>query len=120
VIREGTGRTPGINDTVTVNYRGTLIDGTEFDSSYRRGEPATFRVDQVIAGWTEALQMMKEGAKWELFIPSQLAYPRGGPLEHRTLLFDVELIKVGPSEADKAAASQPAAPSTDKPKAAAE
>jgi len=72
VIREGTGKTPGPHDSVTVNYRGTLINGNEFDSSYRRGKPATFRVDGVIAGWTEALQLMKEGAKWQLFIPQIL------------------------------------------------
>ena len=94
VIREGTGKSPGTNDSVTVNYRGTLINGHEFDSSYRKGEPATFRVDGVIKGWTEALQLMKEGAKWQLFIPPDLAYGRRGPLENQTLIFDVELISV--------------------------
>ena len=94
VIGEGTGKTPGPKDTVTVHYKGTLIDGTEFDSSYRRNEPATFRVDGVIKGWTEALQLMKEGAKWQLFIPPDLAYGERGPLADRTLLFDVELISV--------------------------
>ncbi len=98
VIAEGTGKTPKATDTVTVTYRGTLIDGTEFDSSYKRGQPATFPVNGVIAGWTEALQLMKEGAKWQLFIPSALAYgERGaggvvGP--NATLIFDVELISV--------------------------
>jgi len=98
VIEEGSGKTPKASDTVTVNYRGTLIDGSEFDSSYKRGEPASFPVGGVIAGWTEALQLMKEGAKWQLVIPSDLAYgERGaGPLigPNATLIFDVELIKV--------------------------
>lgn len=98
VIEEGSGKTPKAADTVTVNYRGTLIDGTEFDSSYKRGEPATFPVGGVIAGWTEALQLMKEGAKWQLVIPPGLAYgERGaGPVigPNSTLVFEVELIKV--------------------------
>jgi FKBP-type peptidyl-prolyl cis-trans isomerase FklB len=99
VIQEGTGATPGATDTVVVHYRGTLIDGTEFDSSHSRGNPATFRADRVIRGWTEALQMMKEGAKWQLFIPPDLAYgQRGagakiGP--NSTLIFEVELISIG-------------------------
>lgn len=98
VVTAGSGKTPSSSDSVTVNYRGTLIDGTEFDSSYKRGQPATFPVNGVIKGWTEALQLMKEGSKWQLFIPSDLAYgERGaganiGP--HATLIFDVELIKV--------------------------
>jgi FKBP-type peptidyl-prolyl cis-trans isomerase FklB len=98
VIEKGNGTSPKKTDSVTVNYRGTLIDGTEFDSSYKRGKPATFRVDGVIAGWTEALQLMKPGAKWQLFIPAKLAYggraagPRLGP--NSTLIFEVELIKV--------------------------
>jgi len=98
VIKEGTGKQPGRNDRVTVNYSGTLIDGTEFDSSYKRGQPATFPVGGVIKGWTEALQLMKEGAKYELFIPSELAYgergagARIGP--NSTLIFTVELISV--------------------------
>ena len=85
---------------VTVNYRGTLIDGTEFDSSYKRGQPATFPVNGVIKGWTEALQLMKQGAKYQLFIPSSLAYgeramgPDIGP--NSTLIFDVELQDVKP------------------------
>jgi FKBP-type peptidyl-prolyl cis-trans isomerase FklB len=74
VITEGTGKSPKATDVVTVNYRGSLVNGTEFDSSYKRGQPATFPVNGVIAGWTEALQLMKEGAKWQLFIPSNLAY----------------------------------------------
>lgn len=97
VIREGKGKTPGPRDMVTVHYRGTRIDGTEFDSSYKNNKPATFRVDGVIAGWTEALQLMKEGSKWQLFIPPDLAYGKRGPMAHRTLIFDVELISVQPS-----------------------
>ncbi len=98
VIEAGSGKMPEAGDSVTVHYRGSLIDGSEFDSSYTRGEPATFKSDRVIAGWTEALQLMKEGAKWQLFIPSELAYgQRGagakiGP--NSTLIFDVELISV--------------------------
>lgn len=98
VLQEGTGKQPVASDSVTVHYTGKLIDGTVFDSSVERGVPATFGVTQVIPGWVEALQLMKEGAKWRLFIPSQLAYgPQGagniiGPSS--TLIFDVELIKV--------------------------
>lgn len=98
VLEEGSGKSPQATDTVTVHYRGTLIDGSEFDSSYGRGEPATFPVGGVIAGWTEALQLMKEGAKWQLVIPPSLAYgERGaGPVigPNATLVFDVELISV--------------------------
>lgn len=98
VIIPGTGKSPTLNDSVTVNYRGTLTNGTEFDSSYKRGKPATFPVSGVIKGWTEALQLMQEGAKWKLTIPPDLAYgSRGaggaiGPNE--TLIFEVELLKV--------------------------
>src|SRR4030065_1534919 len=74
VIKAGTGKTPKLNNTVTTHYRGTLIDGTEFDSSYKRGQPVSFPVSGVIPGWTEALQLMQEGAKWQVFIPSNLAY----------------------------------------------
>jgi len=102
VITEGTGKTPTANDTVTVNYRGTFIDGKEFDSSYKRGQPATFPVKGVIPGWTEALQLMKEGAKWQLVVPSNLAYGdkgAGGLIgPNATLIFDVELISVKESE----------------------
>lgn len=94
VLAAGTGRTPTASDSVTVHYRGTLVDGTEFDSSYQRGEPATFPVNGVIAGWTEALQLMKEGAKFQLAIPPALAYGDRGQLAGQTLLFDVELISV--------------------------
>ncbi|SFF90644.1 FKBP-type peptidyl-prolyl cis-trans isomerase [Pontibacter chinhatensis] len=98
VIKEGTGKSPSASDTVTTHYHGTLIDGTTFDSSYDRGQPATFPVNGVIAGWTEALQKMKEGAKWRLFIPSELAYGAQGAGDaiapHSTLIFDVELLQV--------------------------
>ncbi len=98
VIKEGTGKQPSADSTVETNYRGTLIDGSEFDSSYKRGQTATFPVNGVIQGWTEALQLMKEGAKWQLFVPANLAYgERGagnviGP--NATLIFEVELISV--------------------------
>jgi FKBP-type peptidyl-prolyl cis-trans isomerase FklB len=92
VITPGTGRTPAATDTVTVNYRGTLVDGTEFDSSYKRGQPATFPVSGVIPGWTEALQLMKVGSKFELAIPAGLAYGSSGPLANQVLLFEVELL----------------------------
>ena len=98
VIKEGTGKKPTANDEVEVHYHGTLLDGTVFDSSIDRNQPVTFAVNRVIPGWTEVLQLMKEGAKWKVFIPSQLAYrqrgapPRIGPNE--TLIFDIELLKV--------------------------
>ncbi len=98
VITEGKGASPKATDTVTVNYKGTLIDGTEFDSSYKRGQPATFPVNGVIKGWTEALQLMKTGSKWQLFIPSDLAYgdkgagPQIGP--NAVLIFEVELLSI--------------------------
>lgn len=98
VITEGNGDKPAASDTVVVHYTGTLIDGTVFDSSVERGTPATFGVTQVIPGWVEALQMMQVGAKWRLYIPSDLAYgPRGaggaiGP--NSTLIFDVELLQI--------------------------
>jgi len=98
VITAGTGKSPQKSDKVTVHYRGTLIDGTEFDSSYSRNKPATFGVGQVIPGWTEALQLMKEGDKWELVIPSKLAYgERRASAKippNSTLIFEVELISV--------------------------
>jgi len=95
VITDGTGPQPGSNDIVTVNYRGTLLDGTEFDNSYKRGKPAQFPVNQVIPGWTEALQKMHVGSKWELFIPSDLAYGeqgRPGIPPNSLLIFEVELV----------------------------
>lgn len=99
VIAAGKGKKPTAEDTVTVNYRGTLIDGTEFDSSYKRNQPASFPVKGVIAGWTEALPLMQEGAKWILYIPAKLAYgERGaGPMigPNSTLIFEVELLSIG-------------------------
>ena len=98
VLTQGTGPKPTASDTVVCNYRGTLINGAEFDSSYKRGEPATFPVNGVIKGWTEALQLMPVGSKWQLFIPSDLAYgerspaPEIGP--NSTLIFEVELLSI--------------------------
>ena len=98
VEKEGTGAQPDVEDEVTVHYTGRLLDGTVFDSSVNRGEPATFPLNRVIPGWTEGVQLMKEGAKYTFFIPSDLAYgPQGIPgaiPAHSTLIFDVELIKV--------------------------
>jgi FKBP-type peptidyl-prolyl cis-trans isomerase FklB len=98
VITEGTGKTPKSTDTVTVHYRGTLINGSEFDSSYKKGQPATFKVKGVIKGWTEALQLMKEGSKWQLFIPPELGYgERGMGMQippNSALIFEVELLTV--------------------------
>ena len=98
VLKEGAGAKPGPTDKVTVHYTGRLLDGTVFDSSVDRGEPATFPLNQVIAGWTEGLQLMSEGSKYRLFIPSELAYGSKGSgdkiLPNSTLIFDVELIKV--------------------------
>ncbi len=98
VIKEGNGKKPKASDRVRCHYEGTLIDGTLFDSSVKRGEPAVFGVNQVIKGWVEALQLMSEGAKWKLYIPSDLAYGPQGAGEmippHSTLIFEVELIEV--------------------------
>lgn len=105
IIAPGTGESPKAIDSVTTHYRGTLIDGTEFDSSYKRGKPVTFKVNGVIAGWTEALQLMKVGAKWQLFIPSDLAYGNRGAGPHigpnQTLLFEVELLAINGPEEEK-------------------
>jgi len=112
VIAEGTGKTPKATDSVVTNYRGTLIDGKEFDSSYQRKTPATFRVNGVIKGWTEALQLMKEGSKWQLFVPPELAYgergagPNIGP--NATLIFEIELVSV--KEESVAPSAKPGAP----------
>ena len=98
VIKAGKGEIPTKESTVKVNYKGTLIDGTEFDSSYKRNSPATFRADQVIKGWTEALTMMPVGSKWELYIPQELAYgarETGGQIKpFSTLIFEVELLEI--------------------------
>ncbi len=97
ILSEGSGPKPDASNTVTVHYRGTLIDGTEFDSSYQRNEPTSFPLNGVIAGWTEGLQLMPEGSKWEFYIPSDLAYgPQGRPGAigpNSTLIFEVELLK---------------------------
>ncbi len=98
VLKEGSGKTPKETDTVSVNYKGTLLDGTEFDSSYKKGQPITFKVGEVIKGWSEALQHMKEGSKWQLFIPPDLAYGERAIAQvippNSTLIFEVDLIKV--------------------------
>ena len=97
VIKSGTGRTPRATDTVKAHYRGTLTDGTEFDSSYKSGKPVEFAVNRVIPGWQEVLQKMKVGDKWQVFIPAHLGYgPRGsGPIPpNSTLVFDIELMEV--------------------------
>ncbi len=98
ILKEGTGPKPTASDTVVCNYRGTLLNGTEFDSSYKRGQPATFAVGQVIKGWTEALQLMPVGSKWQLFIPSDLAYgDKGAGADigpNATLEFEVDLISI--------------------------
>jgi FKBP-type peptidyl-prolyl cis-trans isomerase FklB len=100
VLTEGKGAKPKVTDTVTVHYRGTLTNGKEFDSSYGRGEPSTFPVNGVIQGWQEVLPMMQEGAKWQVFIPPDLAYGErgaGGAIgPNETLIFDIELVAVNP------------------------
>ena len=117
IVKEGTGPKPTASDTVVCNYRGTLIDGKEFDSSYKRGQPATFPVSGVIKGWTEALQLMPVGSKWQLFVPPDLAYgDRGvgadiGP--DSTLVFEVELLSIQDKSKDKDKTQEPGAP-TDK------
>ena len=120
VLKEGSGPTPKLTDTVSTNYRGTLLDGTEFDSSYKRNEPTSFPVNRVIKGWTEALQMMKVGSKYQLFIPADLAYgergaPAGGIGPNETLVFDVELVDIknptpAPTINPSAAAKPPGKP----------
>ena len=112
VEKEGTGPQPKATDMVTVNYRGTLIDGTEFDSSYKRGQPATFPLNGVIKGWTEGLQLMKQGSKYQFFVPSNLAYGERsvGPdiAANATLIFEVELLEVKPPPTPAPQASGPA------------
>jgi len=111
ILQPGSGPKPTASDSVVCNYRGTLVDGTEFDSSFKRGQPATFPVGQVIKGWTEALQLMPVGSKWQLFIPSDLAYgergTNGGPIgPNETLIFEVELVSIQ-AKAQPAAGAQP-------------
>lgn len=104
-LKEGSGPKPKASDTVKVHYRGTLLDGTEFDSSYKRGEPVTFPLEGVIKGWTEGLQLMAVGSKYQLYIPSDLAYGPGGNRgipPNSTLIFDVELLEIAKPEAGDA------------------
>ena len=115
IVQEGTGPKPTTTDTVVCNYRGTLLDGTEFDSSAKHGQAATFAVGQVIKGWTEALQLMPVGSKWQLYVPSTLAYgergtPNGPIGPNATLVFDIELVSIQPKPEPKPAPVAPAAP----------
>lgn len=118
VLQEGNGPKPKATDTVTVNYRGTLVNGTEFDSSYNRNEPATFQVGGVIKGWTEALQLMPTNSKWQIFVPAELAYGERqlGPIPaNSTLIFEIELLKIGADNAPDAAEPKASAePTSDK------
>jgi FKBP-type peptidyl-prolyl cis-trans isomerase FklB len=101
IIKKGKGKSPKAEDTIKCHYKGTTIDGAEFDSSYKRGKPAVFQLNRVITGWTEALQLMKTGGKWELYIPSDLAYgdrPAGPIKPGSTLIFEVELISIEKSK----------------------
>jgi FKBP-type peptidyl-prolyl cis-trans isomerase FklB len=120
ILTEGTGPKPSATDSVVCNYRGTLLDGKEFDSSYKHGQPATFPVNGVIKGWTEALQLMPAGSKWQLFVPAQLAYgdrgagPDIGP--NATLVFEVELLSIQPhAQPPTPSAAQPPQPATPPP-----
>ena len=105
ILTQGTGPKPTATDTVVCNYRGTLVNGTEFDSSYKRGQPATFPVTGVIKGWTEALQLMPVGSKWQLFLPAELAYGERGPSPeigpNSTLVFEVELLSIQAKDKEK-------------------
>lgn len=116
ILQEGTGPKPAATDEVTVNYRGTLVNGTEFDSSYKRNQPATFNLNGIIKGWTEALQLMPVGSKWQLVIPSDLAYgPSGRPPvigPNSTLVFEVELVSIQPKPAAPVPAPAPNHPPT--------
>lgn len=121
ILKPGTGPKPTAADTVECNYKGTLLNGKEFDSSYKRGQAATFPVGQVIKGWTEALQLMPVGSKWELFIPADLAYGAraAGPdiTPNSTLIFEVELVSIKPKEeAPKAADPKSEPPKAEQPK----
>lgn len=107
VLQEGSGRKPALQDNVTVNYRGTKIDGTEFDSSSKEGKPATFPLRKVIPGWQEALPMMKEGARWKLFLPPGLAFGDKGPLEAQTVVYEIELMAVQPEKSTQGQAPAP-------------
>ena len=113
-VQAGEGKSPGPSDSVVVNYRGTLIDGTEFDSSYDRGKPSTFRVKKVIKGWREALLLMKEGARWELYIPPELGYGKRGMRKtippNNALIYEVELIAVSAAPEVQKPLSRPPVP----------
>jgi len=114
IITQGSGKQAKSTDTVTVNYRGTLIDGTEFDSSYKRNEPASFPLNEVMAGWTEGVSLMKVGSKWQLFIPSKLGYGENGAGDvigpNATLIFEVELLDTKDASAAKKPAKTKTAP----------
>ena len=117
ILKEGTGPKPTASDTVVCNYRGTLVNGTEFDSSYKRGQPATFPVSGVIKGWTEALQLMPVGSKWQLVIPPDLAYGERAPAEigpNSTLVFEVELLSIQDKDKDKDKSKEKAPETPDK------
>lgn len=105
VIKDGFGKQPGPTDTVRVHYRGTTVEGQQFDSTYKRGVPREFTVNRVIKGWGEGLQLMKEGAKYELYIPWELAYGKRGPLAFQAIIFEVELLEVNPEDSKSVAAS---------------
>ncbi|HEY7886911.1 MAG TPA: FKBP-type peptidyl-prolyl cis-trans isomerase [Steroidobacteraceae bacterium] len=120
VLKSGQGAAPQPNDTVTVNYSGKLLNGTEFDSSYKRGQPASFPVDRVIPGWQEALKLMTPGAKWRIFVPPQLAYdlnpPMGAPIPPGSMLiFNVDLLKIQPPQPAPHVAPHMAPPSSGQP-----
>ena len=104
VIKQGSGKQPGPTDTVRVHYRGTTVEGRQFDSTYKRGAPREFAVNRVIKGWGQGLQLMKEGAKYELYIPWNLAYGTRGPLAYNSLIFEVELLEVNPEDSEQAGA----------------
>ena len=115
VLKAGQGAAPKAGDTVTVNYRGTLLNGTEFDSSFKRGQPATFPIDRVIPGWQEALKLMQPGAKWRIFVPPQLAYdlnpPMGAPIPPGSMLiFDVDLLGIQAPQPQKPMPAPPGQP----------
>lgn len=107
VIKAGQGGNPTNTDTVTVHYRGMRIDGSEFDSSYAEGAPSSFRVNEVMRGWTEALQLMREGAKWELYLPPKLGFGRSGPMADETLIYEIELLAVGERQEEAREQEQP-------------
>jgi FKBP-type peptidyl-prolyl cis-trans isomerase FklB len=102
VITPGSGKQPGLADTVRVHYRAKTVEGRQFDSTYKRGAPRDFTVNRVIKGWGEGLQLMQEGAKYELYIPWTLAYGTRGPLAYKALIFEVELLAVNPGDSEQA------------------